>query len=52
TSYEANLPWHTSHDIASRFFMISEIGWTFGTVILDCKPDAVAIISNQTSAHA
>jgi hypothetical protein len=32
--------------------MISEIGRTFGTVILDCKSDAVAIISNQTSAHA
>jgi hypothetical protein len=32
--------------------MISEIGRTFGMVIIDCKPDAVAVISNQTSAHA
>ena len=52
TSYEANLSWHMSHDMASRFFMISEIGRTFGTVILDCKPDAVSITSNQTNVHA
>jgi hypothetical protein len=52
TSYDANLPWHTVHDIASRFFMISEIGWTFGTIVLDCNPDAVDITSNQTSVHA
>jgi hypothetical protein len=36
-----------SHDIASRFFMISEIGWTFGRVILDCKRGAASIISNR-----
>ena len=41
-----------SHDMASRFFMISEIGRTFGTVILDCKPDAVSITSNQTDVRA
>ncbi|HEX2230910.1 MAG TPA: hypothetical protein VHG34_01845, partial [Nitrososphaeraceae archaeon] len=45
--YEANLPWHRSHDIASRFFMISEIGWTFGTVVLDCNPDAVSFTNNR-----
>ena len=52
TSYEANLPWHASHDIASRFFMVSERGWTFGTVALDCSPDAVLFTNSHTNAHA